>query len=149
MITRAKLVEQLREHQIRSSQSYSAALAVFSPNPHIASRRDLKFLESSFQGSAASGDVERRDGAAAEAGGEEARQSPTGRGTAEPGGEGGVAEPGVEGRRQSPTVLVAEAAGVSHGGGCWRGSRWRPAAGRVRVRVAWRFLYRRKKAAKS
>ncbi|KAF0915327.1 hypothetical protein E2562_035554 [Oryza meyeriana var. granulata] len=42
MITRAKLVEQLREHQIRSAQSYSAALAVFSPNPHIASRRDLK-----------------------------------------------------------------------------------------------------------
>jgi hypothetical protein len=38
MITRAKLVEQLREHQIRSAQSYSAALAVFSPNPHIASR---------------------------------------------------------------------------------------------------------------
>ncbi|WVZ56128.1 hypothetical protein U9M48_006704 [Paspalum notatum var. saurae] len=37
MITRAKLVEQLREHQIRSAQSYSAALAVFSPNPHIAS----------------------------------------------------------------------------------------------------------------
>ncbi|BAF11360.1 uncharacterized protein [Oryza sativa Japonica Group] len=42
MITRAKLVEQLREHQIRSAQSYSAALAVFSPSPHIASRRDLK-----------------------------------------------------------------------------------------------------------
>uniref|UniRef100_A0A0D9VRH8 Uncharacterized protein n=1 Tax=Leersia perrieri TaxID=77586 RepID=A0A0D9VRH8_9ORYZ len=42
MITRAKLVEQLREHQIRSAQSYPAALAVFSPNPHIASRRDLK-----------------------------------------------------------------------------------------------------------
>ncbi|KAF7111107.1 hypothetical protein CFC21_111151 [Triticum aestivum] len=42
MITRAKLVEQLREHQIRSAQSYSAALAVFSPNPHIASRRDLR-----------------------------------------------------------------------------------------------------------
>ncbi|XP_047085673.1 uncharacterized protein LOC124697079 [Lolium rigidum] len=42
MITRAKLVEQLREHQIRSAQSYSAALSVFSPNPHIASRRDLK-----------------------------------------------------------------------------------------------------------
>jgi hypothetical protein len=38
MITRAKLVEQLREHQIRSAQSYSAALAVFSPNPHISSR---------------------------------------------------------------------------------------------------------------
>ncbi|KAG8074160.1 hypothetical protein GUJ93_ZPchr0006g43401 [Zizania palustris] len=38
MITRAKLVEQLREHQIRSAQSYSAALAVFSPSPHIASR---------------------------------------------------------------------------------------------------------------
>uniref|UniRef100_A0ACD5TWF1 Uncharacterized protein n=1 Tax=Avena sativa TaxID=4498 RepID=A0ACD5TWF1_AVESA len=42
MITRAKLVEQLREHQIRSAKSYSAALAVFSPNPHISSRRDLK-----------------------------------------------------------------------------------------------------------
>nr|XP_051182296.1 uncharacterized protein LOC127296296 [Lolium perenne] len=42
MITRAKLVEQLREHQIRSAQSYSTALSVFSPNPHIASRRDLK-----------------------------------------------------------------------------------------------------------
>nr|CAB3496574.1 unnamed protein product [Digitaria exilis]CAB3501496.1 unnamed protein product [Digitaria exilis] len=38
MITRAKLAEQLREHQIRSAQSYSAALAVFSPSPHIASR---------------------------------------------------------------------------------------------------------------
>jgi len=38
MITRAKLVEQLREHQIRSAQSYSAALSVFSPNPHISSR---------------------------------------------------------------------------------------------------------------
>ncbi|KQK22729.1 hypothetical protein BRADI_1g69030v3 [Brachypodium distachyon] len=42
MITRAKLVEQLREQQIRSAQTYSAALAVFSPNPHISSRRDLK-----------------------------------------------------------------------------------------------------------
>ncbi|OEL34125.1 hypothetical protein BAE44_0004854 [Dichanthelium oligosanthes] len=41
MITRAKLVEQLREHQIRSAQSYSAALAVFSPSPHIASRLGL------------------------------------------------------------------------------------------------------------
>ncbi|KAL6648520.1 hypothetical protein ACP70R_012744 [Stipagrostis hirtigluma subsp. patula] len=38
MITRAKLVEQLREHQIRSAQSYSSALAVFSPSPHIGSR---------------------------------------------------------------------------------------------------------------
>ena len=38
MITRAKLVEQLRDHQIRSAQSYSAALAVFLPSPHIASR---------------------------------------------------------------------------------------------------------------
>jgi hypothetical protein len=37
-ITRPKLVEQLREHQIWSAQSYSAALAVFSPNPHISSR---------------------------------------------------------------------------------------------------------------
>ncbi|KAG8074165.1 hypothetical protein GUJ93_ZPchr0006g40604 [Zizania palustris] len=45
MITRAKLVEQLREHQIRSAQSYSAALAVFSPSPHIASRGSKVDLE--------------------------------------------------------------------------------------------------------
>ncbi|KAI4327586.1 hypothetical protein L6164_020026 [Bauhinia variegata] len=34
MITRSKLVEQLRDYQIRSQHKYSA-LTVFSPKPHI------------------------------------------------------------------------------------------------------------------
>lgn len=37
MITRSKLVEQLRDYQIRS-QNQCSALAIFSPKPHIASR---------------------------------------------------------------------------------------------------------------
>uniref|UniRef100_F6GWX1 Uncharacterized protein n=1 Tax=Vitis vinifera TaxID=29760 RepID=F6GWX1_VITVI len=37
MITRSKLVEQLRDYQIRSQHKCSA-LAIFSPKPHITSR---------------------------------------------------------------------------------------------------------------
>ncbi|KAJ3674077.1 hypothetical protein LUZ60_006069 [Juncus effusus] len=40
MITRAKLVELLNEHQIKS-QHTSFLLACFSPNPHISTRKDL------------------------------------------------------------------------------------------------------------
>nr|KJB68781.1 hypothetical protein B456_011G102100 [Gossypium raimondii] len=40
MITRSKLVEQLRDYQIRSQNTYPA-LIFFSPKPHIASRADV------------------------------------------------------------------------------------------------------------
>ncbi|KAL6346372.1 hypothetical protein AAG906_033168 [Vitis piasezkii] len=40
MITRSKLVEQLRDYQIRSQHKCSA-LAIFSPKPHITSRADV------------------------------------------------------------------------------------------------------------
>ncbi|KAF3968744.1 hypothetical protein CMV_007391 [Castanea mollissima] len=40
MITRSKLVEQLRDYQIRS-QNKCPALSVFSPKPHIASWADV------------------------------------------------------------------------------------------------------------
>ncbi|KAK7836280.1 hypothetical protein CFP56_022776 [Quercus suber] len=40
MITRSKLVEQLRDYQIRS-QNKCPALTVFSPKPHIASWADV------------------------------------------------------------------------------------------------------------
>ncbi|KAJ9147089.1 hypothetical protein P3X46_029291 [Hevea brasiliensis] len=40
MITRSKLVEQLRDYQIRSQHKYSA-LTVFSPKPHISSWADV------------------------------------------------------------------------------------------------------------
>ncbi|XP_062102386.1 uncharacterized protein LOC133812615 [Humulus lupulus] len=40
MITRSKLVEQLREYQIRSQQKFSA-LTVFSPKPNPTSRYDI------------------------------------------------------------------------------------------------------------
>ncbi|KAG8087103.1 hypothetical protein GUJ93_ZPchr0010g10461 [Zizania palustris] len=93
---------------------------------------------------------------AADPDGEEARRSPAGRrrdrawrGGA-PAGRvveeaGGVGRGGGRrgGARRIPTVWVAEeAVGVGRGGGRRRRSRRRPAA-------AWRFLYRRKKAAKS
>ncbi|XP_008785665.1 uncharacterized protein LOC120113250 [Phoenix dactylifera] len=40
MITRSKLVEQLREYQIRSQHKW-AALTSFSPKPHITTRQDV------------------------------------------------------------------------------------------------------------
>ncbi|KAH7665123.1 hypothetical protein IHE45_13G011600 [Dioscorea alata] len=40
MITRSKLVEQLRDYQIRSHHKWGA-LSFFSPNPQISSRRDV------------------------------------------------------------------------------------------------------------
>ncbi|POO02546.1 NADH-ubiquinone oxidoreductase chain [Trema orientale] len=40
MITRSKLVEQLRDYQIRSQQKFSA-LTVFSPKPNLTSRTDV------------------------------------------------------------------------------------------------------------
>ncbi|KAI9113426.1 hypothetical protein K1719_015353 [Acacia pycnantha] len=40
MITRSKLVEQLRDYQIRSQHKYSA-FTVFSPKPHINTRVDF------------------------------------------------------------------------------------------------------------
>ncbi|GMN29474.1 hypothetical protein TIFTF001_002453 [Ficus carica] len=40
MITRSKLVEQLREYQIRYQHKYRA-LTVFSPKPNITSRADV------------------------------------------------------------------------------------------------------------
>ncbi|XXG81381.1 hypothetical protein AAC387_Pa09g2031 [Persea americana] len=40
MITRSKLVEQLREYQIRSEHKW-AALVIFSPKPQIITRTDL------------------------------------------------------------------------------------------------------------
>ncbi|OAY85505.1 hypothetical protein ACMD2_20458 [Ananas comosus] len=38
MITRSKLVDQLREHQIRSHRATWLALTTFSPKPYIATR---------------------------------------------------------------------------------------------------------------
>ncbi|MBA0628263.1 hypothetical protein Gotri_003809 [Gossypium trilobum] len=43
MITRSKLVEQLRDYQIRSQNTYPA-LIFFSPKPHIASRYVFLFI---------------------------------------------------------------------------------------------------------
>ncbi|KAI3437442.1 uncharacterized protein J3R85_005427 [Psidium guajava] len=40
MITRSKLVEQLRDYQVRSQRS-CPALALFSPKPHITTRADV------------------------------------------------------------------------------------------------------------
>ncbi|XP_054808534.1 uncharacterized protein LOC129310649 [Prosopis cineraria] len=40
MITRSKLVEQLRDYQIRSQHKYSA-LTIFSPKPHVNTRVDV------------------------------------------------------------------------------------------------------------
>nr|XP_009412269.1 PREDICTED: uncharacterized protein LOC103993800 isoform X2 [Musa acuminata subsp. malaccensis] len=40
MITRSKLVEQLREYQIRSQHKWGA-LAAFSPKPQMTTRRDV------------------------------------------------------------------------------------------------------------
>nr|CAD1832856.1 unnamed protein product [Ananas comosus var. bracteatus] len=40
MITRWKLADQLREHQIRSHRATWLALTTFSPKPYIATRRD-------------------------------------------------------------------------------------------------------------
>ncbi|KAJ4966932.1 hypothetical protein NE237_018781 [Protea cynaroides] len=40
MITRSKLVEQLRDYQIRSQHKW-AALIFFSPKPHITNRADV------------------------------------------------------------------------------------------------------------
>ncbi|KAF7809735.1 Complement factor I light chain like [Senna tora] len=40
MITRSKLVEQLRDYQIRSQHKYSA-LTIFSPKPYITTRVDV------------------------------------------------------------------------------------------------------------
>ncbi|URD76046.1 hypothetical protein MUK42_25520 [Musa troglodytarum] len=40
MITRSKLVEQLREYQIRSQHKWGA-LTAFSPKPQITARRDV------------------------------------------------------------------------------------------------------------
>ncbi|CAL0331861.1 unnamed protein product [Lupinus luteus] len=40
MITRSKLVEQLRDYQIRSQHKYTA-LTLFSPKPHLQTRVDV------------------------------------------------------------------------------------------------------------